>query len=70
MYNRNMKFTNLSSVQKKYKGMWVAFTDNLTEVIVANKNANVVYKKAIEMGYKKPTLFKIPENIVPYIGIS
>ena len=65
-----MKFTNLSSVQKKYKGMWVAFTDNLTEVIVANKNANVVYKKAIEMGYKKPTLFKIPENIVPYIGIS
>ena len=65
-----MKFTNLSSVQKKYKGMWVAFTDNLTEVIVANKNAKVVYKKAIEMGYKKPTLFKIPENIVPYIGIS
>ncbi len=44
-----MKSTNLSSVQKKYKGMWVAFTDNLTDVITANKNAQTAYEKAVEM---------------------
>ncbi len=61
--------TNLSSIQKKYKGMWVAFTDNFNSVIVANKDAKVAYRKAQEKGFKKPTLFKIPEQIVPYVGL-
>ena len=65
-----MKSTNLSSIQKKYKGMWVAFTDNLTSIITAHKDATITYRKALEMGYKKPTLFKIPVHIVSYIGIS
>ena len=65
-----MKSTNLSSVQKKYKGMWVAFTDNLTDVITANKNVQMAYVKPAETANKKPTLLKIPEDVVPYIGIS
>ncbi len=67
MYNMDM--TNLSSIQKKYKGMWVAFTDDLSSVITASKDATTAYKKAKDKGYKKPTLFKVPEHIVPYIGI-
>jgi len=67
MYNINM--TNLSSIQKKYKGMWVAFTDDFNSVIVANKDVKITYKKAQEKGYKKPTLFKIPERVVPYVGV-
>lgn len=68
MYNKSMKSTNLSSIQKKYKGLWVAFTDNLNYVITASRDAKTAYKKAQDMGYKKPTLFKVPEHLVPYIG--
>ena len=60
---------NLSSIQKKYKGMWVALTDDFNSVITANKDAKTTYKKALEKGHKKPTLFKVPEHNVPYVGI-
>lgn len=65
-----MKSSNLTSIQKKYKGLWVALKEDLSTVIVADKNANIVYKKALAKGLKKPTLFKVPENIVPYVGTS
>ena len=69
-YNSRMKSSNLTSIQKKYKGLWVALKEDLSTVIVADKNANIVYKKALAKGLKKPTLFKVPENIVPYVGTS
>ncbi len=61
--------TNLSSIQKKYKGMWVALTDDLNSVITANKDVKTTYKKALKKGHKKPILFKVPAHNVPYIGI-
>lgn len=65
-----MNPTGLSSIQKKYKGLWVALTDDLEKVVAANKDAQVTYNKAVEKGYKKPTLFKVPENITPYVGFN
>lgn len=67
MYNISM--TNLSSIQKKYKGMWVVVTDDFGSVVTASKDAKVAYKKALEKGYKKPTLFKVPRYVIPYVGI-
>ncbi|OGK31339.1 hypothetical protein A3F29_02825 [Candidatus Roizmanbacteria bacterium RIFCSPHIGHO2_12_FULL_33_9] len=61
--------TNLSAIQKKYKGMWVAFTDDLNSVIAASRDVKIAYKKALEKGYRKPTLFKVPLHIVPYVGV-
>ncbi len=61
--------TNLSSIQKKYSGMWIAVKDDFSSVIAASRNAKTTYKKALELGYKKPTLFKVPQHIVPYVGI-
>lgn len=62
--------TNLTSIQKKYKGQWVAFSDDFNSFIVASNDAKTTYKKAQEMGYKKPTLFKVPEHIIPYVGVA
>lgn len=61
--------TDLTSIQKQYKGKWVAFTDDLKSVISASNDAKTAYKAALEKGYKKPTLFKIPLHVVPYIGL-
>lgn len=59
---------DLTSIQKQYKGKWVAFTDDFKSVISASKDAKTTYKKALEKGYKKPTLFKVPVHNIPYIG--
>lgn len=61
--------TNLSSIQKKYKGMWIAIKEDFSSVIAASRNAKTTFKKAQKLGYKKPTLFKVPQHIIPYVGI-
>lgn len=63
-----MKAINLSSIQRKFKGMWVVLTDNFSKVIAANKDAKVAYQLALKKGYKRPLLFKVPEHNIPYIG--
>jgi len=60
--------TDLTNVYKKYKGMWVALDGTLTKVISANKNAKKVYDEAISKGYKKPTLFKVPQQNILIFG--
>lgn len=59
---------NLTAVYEKYKGLWVAFDDTLKKVISSDKSAADAYKKAIKEGYKKPTLFKVPQNNTAYFG--
>jgi maltose-binding protein MalE len=60
--------TNLTPVFNKYKGLWVALDSSLKKVISADKNAEKAYKEALEKGYKKPTLFKVPQENLPYFG--
>ncbi|PIR79906.1 MAG: hypothetical protein COU25_02835 [Candidatus Levybacteria bacterium CG10_big_fil_rev_8_21_14_0_10_35_13] len=60
--------TNLTKVFEKYKGLWITLDDSLKKVISSNKNAEKAYKEAIEKGYKKPTLFKVPQENLPYFG--
>lgn len=60
--------TNLTKIFNKYKGLWVALDESLHKVISSNKSADKVYKKAVEKGCKKPTLFKVPQENLPYFG--
>jgi len=60
--------TNLTKIFNKYNGLWVALDESLRNVISSNKNAEKVYKEALEKGYKKPTLFKVPQENLPYFG--
>lgn len=59
---------NLTHIYEKYKGLWVALDTKLQKVISSDKNAKTVYRKAVEKGYKNPTLFKVPKQNLPYIG--
>lgn len=60
--------TDLTKIFNSYKGLWVALDESLQKVISSNKNAEKVYKEALEKGYKKPTLFKVPQENLPYFG--
>lgn len=62
-----MKSVDLTEVQKRYKGLWVAFTDKY-EVVAADNDAKKVYDAAMKKGYKVPRLFKMPEQNVPFVG--
>lgn len=59
---------NLTKVFNKYKGLWVTLDRSLKKVISSNKNAEKAYKEALDKGYKKPTLFKVPQENLPYFG--
>lgn len=59
---------DLTKIYKKYKGLWVVLDEKLSKVISFDKDANKAYKKASEQGYKKPTLFKVPKENIPYFG--
>lgn len=59
---------NFTRIYNKYKGLWVALDDTLKKVISSGKNGEEVYKKAVDKGYKKPTLFKVPQKNLPYVG--
>lgn len=60
--------TNLTKIFSGYKGSWVALDEKLNKVISYNKNAEKAYKEAVGKGYKKPTLFKVPQENLPYFG--
>ncbi len=59
---------NLTKIFDKYKGLWVVLDVSLKKVISSNKSAERAYKEAIDKGYKKPTLFKVPQQNLPYFG--
>ncbi len=63
-------YIDLTEIQKKYKGSWIALNDSLNDVISYGKDAKITYNKAIKKGYKTPTLFKVPKKITPYFGVS
>lgn len=60
--------TNLTAVFTKYRGLWVVLDEALKKVISSDKNANKAYKEALKKGYRKPTLFKVPQKNLPYFG--
>lgn len=61
---------NLTNIYKKYKGLWVAFDENIKKVITSDASAKKTYDMAVKMGHKKPTLFKVPKQNLPYVGTS
>ena len=57
-----------TKIYKKYKGLWVALKDDLKTVIASGKTVREVMEKAKKKGYKEPILFRVPTEIIPYIG--
>jgi hypothetical protein len=63
-----MKPTDLTPLYKKYKGQWVALKNDEVSVIAHGDKARAVQLAALDKGYKKPILFKVPTKLLPYVG--
>lgn len=61
---------NLTNIYKKYKGLWVAFDENIKKVITSDPSAKKAYDTAVKMGNPKPTLFKVPKQNLARPGLS
>ena len=52
----------------KYRGQWVAMKKDQVTVVASGNNAKEVLKEARKRGLERPILFKVPSQIIPYIG--
>lgn len=59
-----------TKIYNHYKGLWVALQDDERTVVGSGKTAKEVLSQAEEKGYRKPILFRVPTEIVPYVGIG
>ncbi len=59
---------DFTPIYKKYKGKWVAMSDGFNKVVASGASAKLVYKKAKDLGYEVPNIFKVPSNLNAYIG--
>lgn len=59
---------DLTYIDKKYKGLWVALNDKWDKVLSADKNIEKAYKGAIKKGYNKPVMYKVPKKNIAYFG--
>lgn len=63
-----MKAIDWTKIYKNYKGLWVGLKDDEKTVIASGKTAKEVMQKSQKKGYKEPILFRVPTEIIPYIG--
>ncbi len=63
-----MKTIDFTQISTKYKGHWVALDDDEVTVISSAKTAKAAQKKAINKGKNNPILFKVPTEVISYIG--
>jgi phosphopantetheinyl transferase (holo-ACP synthase) len=57
-----------TKICKKYKGLWVALKKDNKTVIASGHTLKEAVEKAKKKGYKEPILFRVPTEIIPYIG--
>ena len=59
---------DITSVVKKYRGMWVAYKDDRKTVVGSGKTAKAALEKAKKAGYEDPILARIPSRVINYVG--
>ncbi|MEK7632037.1 MAG: DUF5678 domain-containing protein [Patescibacteria group bacterium] len=57
-----------TKIYQKYKGLWVALQDDEQTVIASGKTAKEAWDKAQMQGHMKPTLTRMPDEMVTYVG--
>ena len=58
-----------TEISEKYKGLWIALDEKETNVIASSDSAKTVYTEARKKGVDVPVLFKVPDEIVAYVGV-
>lgn len=60
---------DLTKICEQYKGLWVALKEEDQQTVVASgETVQEVMKQAQEKGYQQPVLFRVPTEVMPYIG--
>lgn len=67
-YHEFMKPIDYTSIFKKYAGKWIALKGDEKTVVSSSQTAKKALESAISAGVKKPILFKVPSQALPYVG--
>jgi len=60
---------DLTEICQNYKGLWVGLEKEDQQVVVASgETIREVMDKAQKKGYPNPILFKVPTEVIPFIG--
>jgi hypothetical protein len=62
------KALDFTKIIKKYKGKWIALTEDEKNVVSSGKSAKEALEKAEREGFKNLILFRVPISILPYVG--
>jgi len=62
------KALDFTQIIKKYKGKWIALTEDEKKVVSSGKSAKETLEKAKKEGLDNPILFKVPISVLPYVG--
>ncbi len=57
-----------SQIYKKYRGSWIALKSDEKTVVSSAKTAKEAWDEAQKKGQKKPILFKVPLELISYVG--
>ena len=60
--------TDWTKIYKKYKGFWVGLKNDRVTVVASGKTVREVLSQSKKKGFPNPILFRVPEEIVPYVG--
>jgi len=57
-----------TKLYKKYKGLWVGLKEDGKTVVAFGKTVSEVMEKSRKKGFDHPILFRVPTEIIPYVG--
>lgn len=57
-----------TSIYRRFKGLWVALSDDEKTVIASGKTAKEVRDKARRKGHEVPIMARVPDRLSPYVG--
>ena len=63
-----MKAINWTHLMPKYLGQWVALAGDEVTVVGSGKTLKTAMKKAVSAGHKTPLMFKVPSEMLAYVG--
>lgn len=53
---------------KRYRGRWIGLLDDEMTVVASGSTPTEVLERAKKKGVEHPILFKMPTNLLPFVG--
>ncbi len=60
--------TDWTQLVRQYKGLWVGLKDDEETVVASGQTVQEVLTEAKKEGFEHPILFRVPVEVVPYVG--